>query len=496
MPWTAGDVDGFKKGLSDKEKKQWVGTANGVLKSCLAGGGKQKECEGKAVRVANSKFSQKTAFNGIRGLQAIDIDRRRAENVPPPIHRILRKAYVAGLAPTEAWARVKTAGWHKNEEGNWVKKQFEVEDMKIPDLLTPDQRDRLNAAVDICVQAGGEKGACLANALQKLRITGFSSDKKFQNLRVTPPDPRDGHQHQAAFDEDGNGGTSQDGVPLHNHMVRNFKVEPFYGYFDPDGNENGGQDIDGDGDGYFVSVHPGSMAFSENKKSSMTPTQQANFKKCMQNGGNEKDCMEHLFDETSMPAGEFEMEIFRPGTHNGDPFTEADLEEIAANYHKLKDEVRPKLKITHRDHQESVAGLASYGDVVDVFMKKGKDGMRRLFARLSNVPTEVMDFIKSRRFPERSIEIYPSFKLGTIESSPVYKNVLKAIALLGHEMPAVTGMEPILLEECLECQGTMCFRENIFTKQVSGESQKALELASSMKAFEVDLTLNSPKGGE
>lgn len=440
------------------------------------------------------------SFNKIRGLENLDKERRRAENVPPPIHRILRKAYTAGLPPAEAWARVKTAGWRKNGEGNWVNKKFESETMTIPDLLTPDQRDRMNKAVDICVQAGGDRGQCLANALAKLRITGFSADKKFQNIKNTPPDPRDGHTHQAAFDEDGNGGTSQDGTPLHNHMVRGFKVEPFYGYFDPDGDENGGQDIDGDGDGYYVSVHPGSMAFADSKKSSMTPAQQSAFKKCMDAGGNEKDCMDHLFDESGAQTGEFEMEIFRPGTHNGDEFTEGDLDEIAANYHKLKDEVRPKLKITHRDHQESVAGLASYGDVVDVFMKKGKDGLRRLFARLSNVPTEVMDFIKNRRFPERSIEIYPNFKLGTIESSPIYKNVLKAIALLGHEMPAVTGMEPIKLEECLECQGTACFREAVFTQKVSGESQKALELASGMKALETgvqtQLQLNKMEGGE
>lgn len=433
-------------------------------------------------------------FNGIRGLDTIG-KRRKVENVPPPIHRILRKAYDAGLNPTKAWARVKTAGWSKNMEGNWVKRKFEVEDMKIPDLLTPDMRERMNKAIDICVEAGGDRGQCLANALAKLRVTGFS-DKRFQNIKTTPPDPRDGHTHQAAFDENGDGATSQDGMPLHNHMIRNFRTEPFYGYFDPDGNENGGQDNDGDGDGYYVSVHPGSLAFAEAKKSSMTPAQEKNFKNCMDNGGNEKDCMKHLFDEAPASVGEFEMEIFRVGKHNGDQFDEGDLESIASNFHKLKDEIRPKLKITHSDHQESVAGLASYGDVIDVFMKKGNDGLRRLFARVTNVPSEVIDFIKKRRFPERSIEIYPSFQLGTIENSPVYKNVLKAIALLGHEMPAVTGMEPIKLEECLECQGTMCFREVVFTQNISDDSQKILELASSMKALEVDLNLNSPKGGE
>ncbi|MGW8177637.1 MAG: hypothetical protein ACWGQW_02410 [bacterium] len=58
MPWTVKDVDGFKKGLTPAQKKKWVKTANGVLKDCLASGGSNKSCEGKAIRIANSKFSE------------------------------------------------------------------------------------------------------------------------------------------------------------------------------------------------------------------------------------------------------------------------------------------------------------------------------------------------------------------------------------------------------------------------------------------------------
>lgn len=55
MPWTAKDADKHKKGLKPAQKAQWAKTANGVLKSCQAKGG--KDCEGKAIRIANSKFS-------------------------------------------------------------------------------------------------------------------------------------------------------------------------------------------------------------------------------------------------------------------------------------------------------------------------------------------------------------------------------------------------------------------------------------------------------
>lgn len=54
MPWSVGDVDGFKKGLTPAQKKKWVSVANGVLKDCQSKGG--KDCEGKAIRIANSKF--------------------------------------------------------------------------------------------------------------------------------------------------------------------------------------------------------------------------------------------------------------------------------------------------------------------------------------------------------------------------------------------------------------------------------------------------------
>lgn len=59
MPWTVKDVDKHKKGLSTEQKKKWVRVANKVLKDCLKDGGSQKSCEAKAIRTANSKFSER-----------------------------------------------------------------------------------------------------------------------------------------------------------------------------------------------------------------------------------------------------------------------------------------------------------------------------------------------------------------------------------------------------------------------------------------------------
>lgn len=56
MPWTVKDVDSKKKGLTPAQKKKWVKIANSVLKDCQAKG--DKNCEAKAIKVANSKFTE------------------------------------------------------------------------------------------------------------------------------------------------------------------------------------------------------------------------------------------------------------------------------------------------------------------------------------------------------------------------------------------------------------------------------------------------------
>lgn len=53
MPWTVEDVDKHKKGLSDRQKKQWVRIANAALAKCIKAGGSDEECAPKAIKQAN-----------------------------------------------------------------------------------------------------------------------------------------------------------------------------------------------------------------------------------------------------------------------------------------------------------------------------------------------------------------------------------------------------------------------------------------------------------
>ena len=53
MPWTVTDVDKHKKGLSAKQKNQWVSVANSVREKCMKEGEDEKTCDAKAIRQAN-----------------------------------------------------------------------------------------------------------------------------------------------------------------------------------------------------------------------------------------------------------------------------------------------------------------------------------------------------------------------------------------------------------------------------------------------------------
>src|SRR3990167_10185062 len=53
MPWSIRDVDKHKKGMTRKQKKQWVAVANSALKSCMDDGGSEEDCAASAIKQAN-----------------------------------------------------------------------------------------------------------------------------------------------------------------------------------------------------------------------------------------------------------------------------------------------------------------------------------------------------------------------------------------------------------------------------------------------------------
>lgn len=135
-----------------------------------------------------------------------------------------------------------------------------------------------------------------------------------------------------------------------------------------------------------------------------------------------------------MATHTLDMEIFSVGTWNGEDFTPSDLEEIAANFEKLKEIIKPPLKFGHDDKQNLTAqedGDPALGWVESLRVVGGK-----LLATVKEMPAVVYKAIKAGRYKRVSAEIYLNVKL---EKKKLGK-VLKAVALLGADIPAVNDL--------------------------------------------------------
>lgn len=130
-------------------------------------------------------------------------------------------------------------------------------------------------------------------------------------------------------------------------------------------------------------------------------------------------------------------EIFAVGTWNGMEFVEADIDDIVANFDKLKDTHKVPLKFGHGpDHEKdkNPMGQPAIGWISRVF----KEG-QKLFADFSDMPTVVFDAIKNKLYRTVSIEVL----FGVDNDGNRFNHVLDAVALLGADQPAVSGLEDL-----------------------------------------------------
>ncbi|MBS3741525.1 MAG: hypothetical protein KGY74_05340 [Candidatus Cloacimonetes bacterium] len=87
MPWKIEDVDKHKKGLALDQKKKWIRIANNVREKCIIDGGSEKECDAKAIRIANSEFQEEKMkdkkFEIITDISeaTVDVDKNTIKNV-------------------------------------------------------------------------------------------------------------------------------------------------------------------------------------------------------------------------------------------------------------------------------------------------------------------------------------------------------------------------------------------------------------------------------
>jgi len=139
-----------------------------------------------------------------------------------------------------------------------------------------------------------------------------------------------------------------------------------------------------------------------------------------------------------------EMEIFAEGNWNGDAYTAADLQGIADNFNELKDTLKPGLKLGHRD----LKGQPSLG-LIDSLKVQGQ----KLVASVKDIPKIVHDAIQRKLYRNVSSELYQDYE----SNGKRYPLALKAVALLGSDIPAVNSLDDLQAYFAQEGVRSVCF---------------------------------------
>ncbi len=131
------------------------------------------------------------------------------------------------------------------------------------------------------------------------------------------------------------------------------------------------------------------------------------------------------------------VEIFATGNHDGEEWTERDLDEIAANFARLKGRLDPPLVVGHEDDQQLLerTGIPAAGWLANVRKMSGDGpGQWKLVADAENVPAEVAGWINSGLYRKVSAELYDSPEQAGLDCAG---KTLRRVALLGGEIPKV-----------------------------------------------------------
>lgn len=144
---------------------------------------------------------------------------------------------------------------------------------------------------------------------------------------------------------------------------------------------------------------------------------------------------------------DLEAEIFASGLWNKDKYSDKDLQELVSNFNSLKDVVKPPAKIGHSESQDYLKkeGLPAAGWVDSLKMVGNK-----IIATFKDVPKVVKDLIDKRAYKRVSAEIYPKYK--NPADGKIYNNVLRAVAFLGAETPAIETLSDIAKLYSLDTQ--------------------------------------------
>lgn len=122
------------------------------------------------------------------------------------------------------------------------------------------------------------------------------------------------------------------------------------------------------------------------------------------------------------------IELFQTGVWNGDKYNEQDIDEMVASFGNKGFEA--PVKLGHNSEQEK-DGQPAFGWISRVYRQGTK-----LLGDLAHVPKRLGEAIELKQYRHVSIEMLLNYK-------PDMPKVLRAVALLGGDMPAVKGLAPL-----------------------------------------------------
>jgi hypothetical protein len=134
--------------------------------------------------------------------------------------------------------------------------------------------------------------------------------------------------------------------------------------------------------------------------------------------------------------------IFQSGTWKGQTYTIEDLDEIVRNTNALiKARLHePPIKLGHNENQKKLleeSGLPAFGYVEKLYRIGDQ-----IFADFIDVPDKLIDWITLRHYDKVSSEIYLDYEHP--KTNEKIGKVLRAVALLGADIPAVKGLGSIM----------------------------------------------------
>ena len=179
----------------------------------------------------------------------------------------------------------------------------------------------------------------------------------------------------------------------------------------------------------------------------------------------------------------------RPGVWNGVEITHADLDDIVSNFAELQPTGRVPLKLGHNDAQPMTDGQPALGWIERVYRQGEK-----LMADFKDMPSVVYDAIKAGLYKSVSVELFKDVATpGGLRSW-----VLDAVALLGADIPAVSGLKDL---QALTLSKRSEFRRaGAYAFSMGAQPNEAAELRrqnAELQAALVDMKIESDvRGGE